>query len=40
MAEMVSPPHICLKTGDILSDEHGCLPEFPKLNEDHESKGA
>lgn len=37
MPGMMSPPHICLKTGEILSDEHGCEPEFEGLTDDHET---
>jgi hypothetical protein len=38
MIGLVSPPHYCLKTGHILTDEHGCEPEFPPLPPDHETE--
>jgi len=34
---MVSPPHVCIKTGRIITDEHGCEPDFLALEPDHES---
>ena len=31
MEGLVSPPHMCLKTGKVLTDEHGCSPEEAEI---------
>ena len=33
---IMSPPHVCLKNGIVISDEHNCDPEFEPLEADHE----
>lgn len=40
MAGMVSPPHVCLKNGFIISDEHDCEPTFSSLEDDYETIGG
>lgn len=37
---MTSPPHVCLRSGRVISDEHGCDPQFPLLAADHETRLA
>ena len=34
---MSSPPHVCMRWLTIITDEHGCLPSFPRLDVDHET---
>lgn len=36
MAGLVSPPHVCLRRGEVITDEHACEPEWPALATDHE----
>lgn len=35
-ARLVSPPHPCLRRGELIGDEDGCEPAFPPLAPDHE----
>lgn len=37
MAGMMSPPHICLRSGRIISDEHDCQADFTEVAPDHET---
>jgi hypothetical protein len=34
---LVSPPHLCLRLGELISDEHDCPPEWPAIAADHET---
>lgn len=34
---LVSPPHVCIRSGETLTDEHGCEPHFDALPPDHET---
>ena len=34
---MVSPPHVCAKSGRLITDEHGCNPDWPTIEPDHET---
>ncbi len=33
-----SPPHACLRTLEVVTDEHGCPPAFDGLPGDHETE--
>ena len=38
-AVRVSPPHRCIRSGRVISDEHGCEPEeLSPLEKDHETE--
>jgi len=37
MAGMMSPPHVCPRSGRVISDEHGCEPSWEPLVPDHET---
>jgi hypothetical protein len=37
MAGMMSPPHICRRSGRIISDEHDCQADFTVVAPDHET---
>ena len=37
MAGMMSPPHICLRSGRIIEDEDGCEAPFTATGPDHET---
>ena len=36
--QQVSPPHLCIRSGLWISDEHGCEPELPPVEPDHETR--
>jgi hypothetical protein len=40
MAGLMSPPHACLRSGRIISDEHDCAPAFEPIEADHEAGRA
>lgn len=37
-AGMMSPPHVCRRSNRVISDEHGCDPEFTPLASDYETE--
>ena len=37
-AGLVSPPHVCRRTGSVIDDEHGCESVFATLPPDHETE--
>jgi len=37
-ATLSSPPHVCLRSLTVISDEHGCAPAFEALAHDHETE--
>ncbi len=37
IADLTSPPHICLARGALIGDEDGCQPAWPPIEEDDET---
>lgn len=37
MAVLMSPPHACLRSGRVISDEHDCDIEWTPVGPDHET---